>query len=108
MILKFFCSDMHDVKTLDKGSFVFALCKFITEVMKVNGEEYPNTLKELVYCIQMYLHSRKVFWLILDRSDTVLLDVFYVLDNEMKRRCAEGLGMVKSATPIKVSTEEKL
>ena len=60
---RIFCSDVHDVKTLDKGSFAFALCKFITEVIKVNGEEYPpNMLKELVYCIQMYLHFRRVFF----------------------------------------------
>ena len=52
-------ADIHNSKTLDKGSFVFAMYKFITEVIKHNGEDYlPNTLKELVYRIQMFLHAK--------------------------------------------------
>ena len=57
--LKLFSADIHDVKSLDKVSFAFCMCKFIMEVIKVNGEVYPpNTLKELVYCIQMFLHTK--------------------------------------------------
>ena len=63
-------ANVHDVKTLIKTDYAFALCKFITEVIKVNGDEYPpNTLKELVYSIQMFVHVKRVFWFILDRSD---------------------------------------
>ena len=35
-------------------------------------------------------------------------DVFYVLDNEMKKCTAEGLGIVKSATPISVTVKDKM
>ena len=102
-------SDVHNVNTLDKASFVFSLCKFIIQVIKVNREEYPtNTFKELVYCIQMYLHSCHIFWFILDGSDIVFLDVFYVLDNEMKKHTTEGLGILKSATPISVTVKDKM
>ena len=78
------------------------MCNFITEVIKVNREDYPlNTLKELVYCIQMFLHAKRVFWYLLDLYDVVFLDMYYVLNNEMKCRTSEGLGVVKSATPGK-------
>ena len=57
--LRLYCADIHDSKTLGKASFALAMCKFITEVVKLNSEDYPpNSLKELVYCIQMFLHSK--------------------------------------------------
>ena len=57
----------------------------------MNGEDYPpNMLKELIYCIQMFLHSKRVFWLLLHRSDITFLDLFYVLDNEMKKERLKG------------------
>ena len=88
---RLFSADIHDVKSLDKVSFAFAVCKFITEVIKLNVEGYPpNTLKELVYCIQMFLHAKQVFWYLLDCSDVVFLDMYYVLDNEMKCHTSEG------------------
>ena len=75
---RLYASDVHNMNAWDKASFTFSLCKFITEVIKVNREEYPlNILKELIYCIQMYLLSHCIFWFILDRSDIVFLDVFY-------------------------------
>ena len=102
-------ADKHSTKNLEKASFAFAMCKFITRVIKVNGEDYPlNTLKELVYCIQMFLHMKRVFWYMLDKSDIVFLDMYYVLDNEMKQCTSEGLGVVKSATPVSITTEDKL
>ena len=71
------------------------MCIFITKVIKVNREDYPpNTVKELVYCIQMFLHAKRVFWYLLDRSDVVFLDMYYVF--------------VKSAMPVSVTTEKKL
>ena len=102
-------ADIHSAKILKKPCFAFALCKFITEVIKVNGKRHPpNTLKEMVYCRQMFLHTKCIFWFILDRSDEVFLDVYYVLDNEMKRCTNEGLGYVKSCTPVSISIEDKI
>ena len=55
-------ADIHNVNTLDKSALCFSLSKFVTEVIKVNREDYPpNTLKELIYSIRMYLHSKRVF-----------------------------------------------
>ena len=87
-------ADLGDLRTIDKKSFAFVMCKFVTDVLKVNGEEYPpNTLKELVYCVQMFLHSRRKFWFLLDRSEDMFLDLFYVLDNGMKRRTLKVLAL---------------
>ena len=105
---RLFASDLHDTKFVDKALFAFSMCNFITEVIKLNGEDYPpNMLKELVYLIQMFLHAKRVFWFLLDKSDVVFRDVLYVLDNEMKRCISEGLGVVRLATPVSLSIEEK-
>ena len=103
------CACVHDVNTLDKVSFAFSMCKFLTEVIKVNREDYPpNMLKELVFCIQMFLNTKRVFWYLFHHSDIVFLDMYYVLDNEMKCRTSQGLGVIKSVTPVNLTTEEKL
>ena len=49
-----------------------------------------------------------MIWFILDHSDYDFLDVFYVLDNEMKRPTAKELGVVKVTTPISIAVEDKL
>ena len=99
-------ANVHVTKSLNKSCFSFALCKFITEVIKVNGEEYPP--KGMVYCIQMFLHAKPVFWFILDCTDEVFLDVYYIFDNKMKRCSSEGLGNVKCCTPVSITIEDKL
>ena len=49
---RFHCTDLHDLKSLEKGAFAYILCKFITETITFNSEEYPsNSIKELVFCI---------------------------------------------------------
>ena len=56
----------------------------------------------------MFLHAKKVFWFFLDHSDMTFLDLYYELDNEMKCHTLEGLGVVKSATPVSLTVEDKL
>ena len=50
----------------------------------------------------------KFFQVMTDKSDVVFRDVFYVLDNEMKRCILEGLGVVRLATPVSLSIKEKM
>ena len=45
---------------------------------------------------------------LLDQLDNDFIDVFFVLDNEMKKKTMDGLGIVKSAMPVSVTTEDKL
>ena len=48
----FHSADLHSLKSLDKVASGFIVCKFITEVVKINSDEYPpNTIKELIFCL---------------------------------------------------------
>lgn len=85
------------------------LSKFVLEVRKENGAEYPpKTVLSLVMGIQSYLRidvKRNV--------DLLNSDIFskcrQVLDGEMKRLSSKGLGSQrKQAEAIKLEDEEKL
>ena len=50
-------SDLTRPKELKQDEFCSTMCKFVTEVHKHNGKDYPpNSLKGMVNAIQFYLH----------------------------------------------------
>ena len=76
-------ADLENLRTFSQGDLCYALCRFIREIKKVNGEEYPpNTLREIVIMIQMYLHERNVMWKLMHGEGFGQLR--NVLDNTMK------------------------
>ena len=102
-------ADIDDVCSLEKPNLAYALCRFVTEIVKLNDQNYPpNTLREIVYCIQMYLCTKRVSWRLINKDDDFFCNLYYVLDNLMKERVAEGLGKVQSAEPISSNMEEKM
>ena len=96
------------VSKLKKDSFEFSMCKFIAEVMKVNGSDYPGrTLYQLYIAIQKHLELNGVFWKLVDGPDFSKLCC--CLDNVMKECAANNIGMVKrQAQVISYSFENKL
>ena len=85
------------------------MCEFITELRTYNEKDYPpNSVKELIVAIQMYLMKHKVLWKLLDDTDDKFMDLYTIVDNMMKQRVAMGLGVIKSATPISCNIEEDL
>ena len=85
----------------------YSLCRFIREIKKMDGSDYPpNTLREMIVMIQMFLHSNGVNWKLLDGSSFVGLR--NVLDNTMKQRHAAGLGVRKSSEIITPRVERTL
>ena len=85
----------------------YSLCRFIREVKKLNGEEYPpNTLREMIIMVQMFLQTNGINWKLLDGSAFVGLR--NVLDNTMKERHAAGLGLKKSSEIITNKVEQTL
>ena len=102
-------ADIEGSEILVKQNFAYALCRYITEVQKDNGKEYPpNSLRDLLYCLQMYLETKRVYWKLIDKTDDQFMDVAMVLDNKMKKRVAKGMGLVQSAEPISVEMENKM
>ena len=69
----------------------FALCRFITEIKKVNGEDFPGkTLYLIVVCVQFHLECLGFAFKLI--NDPAFKDLKYTLDNTMKARCAQGIG----------------
>ena len=100
-------ADLNDVGQLSKGVLAFSLCRFVREVKKMDGSDYPpNSVCELVIMIQMYLHEMSVYWHLFD--DAEFLSVKNVVDNTMKERHAMGLGVKQSSEIISLSHEDIL
>ena len=95
-------ADLGNIGVFAKSYLAFSLMRFVREVKKIDVTEYPpNTLCELVIMIQMYLHERGLFWKLLERLRNII-------DNTMKERHVEGLGVHKSSDVIRLEDEDKL
>jgi uncharacterized protein YggL (DUF469 family) len=73
-----------------------ALAKFVSEVRKTDGEEYPGkTLYEMICCIQAYLRNeckrRQVFSLV-DKRGNSFKDLNSALNFHMEERASSGIG----------------
>ena len=102
-------SDLTKPKELLKSDFCQAMCKFVTEVRKHNGEDYPpNSLKGMVNAIQFYLHSDRVHWLLLPKLGGPFIVLYYVVDNLMKDRTRKGMGVIKHSTLISSKMEDQM
>ena len=101
-------SDLARVDIHEKDSFEFSMCKFIAEVKKVNGDEYPGkTLYHIVVSIQKHLVRDGKKWKLIKSVEFGKLR--NVLDNLMKERAQNNIGLVKrQAGLINVNIENKL
>ena len=87
-------SDLSDCSKLTKKDLSFCLTRFVTEVKKLNGENYlPCTVYQMIICIQMYL------------KDPEFIDLYYAIDNLMKEHTSEGHGHVNSSDIITLDSE---
>ena len=100
--------DLDRIFQFNKEYLCYSLCRFIREIKKMNGEEYPpSTVREIIIMIQMYLHERGFFfWKLLDHPEFVKR--CNVVDNIMKEHHSTGLGVCKSAEVILMENEVKL
>ena len=84
--------DMDDMSTITEGNIISSVCRFITEVKKLDGSEFPGcTLYDIVICLQFHLETRGFSWKFL--SQDMFKDIRFTLDNLMKDRCARGIGV---------------
>ncbi len=102
-------SDLRFPHMLVKKYLAFSLSCFITEIVKMNGDEYPlQTLYQMVICIQIFLESQKLYWKLLDKNNMDVVSLFYTLDNIMKERTAKGYGVKQSASVVSKEAENKM
>ena len=83
--------DLDDHETITEDNLVFAMCRFIREIKKISGEQFPGkTLYEIIMCMQFHLESIGYMWKLL--SDSLFVDLKFTLDNVMKERASENVG----------------
>ena len=96
--------DIEDVQNLSKQLLSTAVCKFITEVKKVDGSDFPSrTMYDIVICLQFWLESNGLNWKLISEFS----DVKWTLDNVMKIHYQQGVGnKVRQAEIVSFSDEE--
>ena len=100
--------DLEDLSTITVDSLDLALRRFITEVRKMDGEEFPpKTLYQIVLCVQFHCKTKGLTWRLLE--DERFTELKFSLDNTMKLRTASGIGIsVKKADIISKTDEDIL
>ena len=100
-------ANLELINQFSKYDLAYSLARFIHEVRKMDGSEYPpNTVREIIIMIQMYLHECNVFWKLLDQPE--FMGLCNVVDNMMKERHAMGLGVWQSSDIISLKHEDEL
>ena len=100
--------DIEDVAHIPQESLCKAVCKFLTEVKKIDGSDFPvHILYDIVICLQFHLECNGIMWKLI--SDGVFAELKFTLDNVMKSRHGAGIGnKVKQADVVNLSDEEIL
>ena len=106
--MEFIYADLDDVCTLTVGNLCFAMTRFITEVRKLDGSTFPGkTVYDLVVCVQMHLERHGFTWKLID--DPEFKDLKFTLDNVMKQRVSDGVGIsVRQAQVLSFTDEDFL
>ena len=101
-------ADLNDLSNLRRDNFCHALCRFVPEVTKKKGGgPYPGrTLYQMLSAIQKYLNVNKINWQIPEGKDPEFEDVRIVLDNVMKERTAQNIGVTKRQANVVTSAIE--
>ena len=99
--------DLEDKATITGESLKFTLCRFITKVKKVNGNDFPGkTLYHIIVCIQFHLECLGFAFKLI--NDPAFMDLKYTLDNTMKACTAQGIGMSIQKAEVLSATDEDL
>lgn len=84
---------------MDREDINYALSRFIFEVKKLDGTDYPpSTVRQMVLLIQMYLNDHDKPYRLL--SDIAFSKLQHCVDNLMKSRAEKGLGLKKKQAKV--------
>ena len=100
--------DLDDKSSITKPALVFALTCFLSKIKKIDGSEYPGkTLYDILICIQFHLETIGFGWKLINDGD--FSDIKFTLDNLMKLRVSQGIGIgVKQAQFLNAMDEDVL
>ena len=99
--------DLEDKATISAESLKFALCRFIMEVKRLDGNDFPGKmLHHLIICIQFRLECLGFVLKLV--NDPAFHDVKFTLDNTMKARVCQGIGISVMRAEVLTATDEDL
>ena len=99
--------DIEDVGNLTQECLKVALCKFLTEVKCLDGEDFPaRTMYDIMICMQFWLESNGLSRKLI--SDEAFADVKYTLDNIMKSRYEASVGQKVHKAEIITEEDEEI
>ena len=102
-------SDITKPHSLEPLKLCNSLCRFIAEVQKVKGGDYPpQSIRDMILSIQMYLHMCRINWKLLSEDDPIFVDLYNIIDNVMKDCTEQDLGKVNSCLPVTNAMEEEM
>ena len=99
--------DLEDKATITAASLKFALCCFIMEIKKVNGDDFPGkTPYHIIVCIQFHLECLGFAFKLI--NDPCFKDLKFTLDNTMKACTLQGIGISVCRAEVLRATDEDL
>ena len=99
--------DLEDVSTFTMDNIVSDVSRFILEIRKRNGDEFPpKSLKHIVLVLQMHFASLGFQYEFLD--DPKFSKLTNCLDNKMKLNASKGLGRKKRQAEVLEPEEIRL
>ena len=100
--------DLENLSTITIESLELVLRRFITEVRKMDGEDFPpKTLYQILLCIQFHCETKGLTWRFLE--DERFTQLKFTLDNITKQFTSMGIGVsVKKADIITKIDEDIL
>ena len=104
---EFISCDLENLSTITVESLVFGMRRFIIEVRKLDGEDFPpKTLYQIVLCIQFYCETEGITWRLLE--DEAFKELKFTLDNVMKQHTSSGIGIIVKKADIISKTDEDI
>ena len=83
--------DLGNRAMITATSLQFALCKFITEVKKIDDSDFPGkTPHDIVICLQFHLGCLGFCFKLI--NEKIFSDIKYTLDNTIKLVVTSGIG----------------
>ena len=105
--LEYIHCHLKDRATTTAETLKFALCHFITEVKKINGDDFPGkTLYHIVVCIQFHLEFLSFAFKII--NDPAFKDLKFTLDNTMKAQVSQEIGLTVKRVEVFSAMDEDL
>ena len=105
--LEYIHCDLEETATITAESLNFALCCFIVEVKKINEDNFPSkTLFHIIICIQFHLECMTFTFKLL--NDPAFKDLKFTLDNIIKARTSQGIGISIKKAEVLIATDEDL